>query len=103
MTKKYLQIPDWFSVDNQGGGIAVADVDADGRQDLFVVTVDKPGGQNRGIYRMGSALDAAANVTAGGTQWIDVPDGVSWDQCAAVSVAEPRALFLSPAAVYSHS
>jgi len=43
MPKGYFQIPDWFSFDNQGGGVAVADVTGVGNQDLLVITVDNPG------------------------------------------------------------
>ena len=79
MPKGYIQIPDWFSVDNQGGGVAVADVAGTGKPDLLVVTVDNPGGQNRGVYRLGRRLDAQGNVTAGWTPWIDIPDWFSWE------------------------
>ena len=79
MPKGYIQIPDWFSVDNQGGGVAVADVAGTGKPDLLVVTVDNPGGQNRGVYRLGRRLDDQGNVTAGWTPWIDIPDWFSWE------------------------
>ena len=79
MPGQYLQIPDWFSIDNQGGGIAVSDVDGDGAPDLLVMTVDNAPGQNRGIYRLGRTLDAAGNVTGGWSPWIDVPDWFSWE------------------------
>jgi hypothetical protein len=89
MPKGYFQIPGWFSFDNQGGGIAVADVDGDGKQDLVVMTVDNPGGQNRGLYRVGHALDASGDVTAGWGPWIDVPDWFSWEnQGAGVAAAD---------------
>jgi hypothetical protein len=78
MPNGFLQIPDWFSVDNQGGGIAVADL-GDGNQDVVVMTVDNPVGQNRGIYRVGRNLDANGNVTDGWTPWIDVPDWFSFE------------------------
>jgi hypothetical protein len=47
----FLQIPNWFSTDNQGGGIAVADLKGDGTQDLIVFMIDNPPGQNRGSTR----------------------------------------------------
>ena len=46
----WTQIPDWFSTDNQGGDIAVADLNGDGTPELVVVIVDKPTG---GHYRVG--------------------------------------------------
>ena len=33
MQTGFLQIPNWFSADNQGGGVAVADLKGDGTQD----------------------------------------------------------------------
>jgi Domain of unknown function (DUF1929)/FG-GAP-like repeat len=79
MPKGYFQIPDWFSFDNQGGGVAVADLTGTGSQDLLVFAVDNPGGQNRGVYRIGRRLDAGGIPTGGWTLWIDVPDWFSWE------------------------
>jgi hypothetical protein len=79
MPKGYFQIPDWFSLDNQGGGVAVAELTGAGNQDLLVITVDNPGGQNRGVYRVGRGLDAQGKVTAGWTPWTDVPDWFSFE------------------------
>src|SRR5215470_3930501 len=79
MPKGFLPVPDWFSFENQGGNIAVADLSHSGKQDLLVLTVDNPGGQNRGIYRIGRQLDDRGNVTGGWTPWIDVPDWFSFE------------------------
>lgn len=79
MPRGYLQIPDWFSSENQGGNIAVADLTGTGNQDLLVIAVDSPPGQKRGIYRIGRSLDAQGNVTGGWTPWIDVPDWFSFE------------------------
>ncbi len=76
----WLQIPDWFSFDNEGGNVAAADLTGTGAQDLLVITVDHPGGQpNRGIFRVGHAMDGQGNVTGGWTPWIDVPDWFSFE------------------------
>src|SRR5439155_429346 len=89
MPGNFLQIPDWFSTENQGGGIAVADLSNNGQQNLIVFTVDAPAGQNRGIFRIGRKLDANGNVTGAWTPWIDVPDWFSWEnQGADVAVAD---------------
>jgi len=85
----YLQIPDWFSIENQGGGVAVADVSGNGQRDLVVFMVDAPAGQNRGLYRIGRNLGATGAVTGGWTPWIDVPDWFAWEnQGAGIAVAD---------------
>ena len=75
----WADVPDWFSCENQGGGIAVADLNGDGTQDLVVFMIDNPPGQNRGLYRVGRSLDANGNVTGGWTGWADVPNWFSWE------------------------
>ena len=79
MPNGYLQIPDWFSFENQGGNIAAADLTGTGKQDLLVITIDNPGGKNRGIYRIGRALNGDGIPTGGWTPWIDVPDWFSFE------------------------
>jgi hypothetical protein len=89
MPQDFLNIPDWFSHQNQGAGIAVADVDDDGEQDLVVLMVDDAAQQNRGLYRLGRKLDGGGNVTAGWTTWREVPDWFSWgNQGADVALAD---------------
>ena len=77
MQAGFLQVPDWFSTDNQGCGVAVADLAGNGTQDLVVFMIDNPPGQNRGLYRVGRSLDANGNVTGGWTGWADVPNWFS--------------------------
>ena len=38
MPKGYLEIPDWFAFENQGGNVATTDLNGNGQQDV-VVTV----------------------------------------------------------------
>src|SRR6266540_3247200 len=40
----WIDVPDWFSWDNQGAGIDVADLSGSGRPDLVVLAVDSPPG-----------------------------------------------------------
>jgi hypothetical protein len=47
-----IAIPGWFGGENQGGGVAVADLSGNGRPDLFIFHVDNPGGENAGYYRV---------------------------------------------------
>ena len=49
----FNQIPDWTSWENQGGGVAVADLDGDGSPELIVLRVDHPANDNNvGFYRV---------------------------------------------------
>ncbi len=85
----WIDVPDWFSWDNQGASVAVADIDGDGRQDLVVFMVDSPPGQNAGLYRVGKALDVDGNVTGGWGPWIPIPDWFSFEnQHCAVTLAD---------------
>ena len=86
---EFLPIPDWFSWENQGADIAVASLANDGNLDLFVFMIDNPGGQNRGIYRIGKTLNANGVVTGGWLPWLDVPDWFSAkNQGAGIAVAD---------------
>ncbi len=51
-----IQVPGWFGDENQGAGIAVADLTGTGRKDLIVFHVDHPADFNRGYYRIGQNL-----------------------------------------------
>ena len=88
----WLDVPDWFSAENQGAGIAVADLDLDGLQDMVIFMIDSTPAQNRGLFRIGRKLDAFGNVTGGWTPWVDVPDWFSWEnQDAAITLGPPDA------------
>jgi hypothetical protein len=85
----WVAVPDWFSWENQGVGIAIADLNKTGQSDLVVFTIDEAPQINRGIFRIGQGLNAAGTVTGGWTDWIDVPDWFSWDnQGAGVAIAD---------------
>jgi flagellar basal body rod protein FlgC len=66
-------IPGWFGSENQGGGIAIADLDGDGRPELIVFHVDNPSGVNHGYYRIGWRLNAAGDVTGGWSEVRAIP------------------------------
>ena len=69
-----LPVPGWFGAEDQGAGIAVADINGSGRSDLVVFHVDNPGGENRGYYRVGYDLDASG-VPA---RWANVVPVPGW-------------------------
>ena len=79
MPTGYVQIPDWFSFENQGAGIATGDLTGNGSNDIVVLTVDNPQGQNRGIYRVGRALNDQGVVSGGSSPWTDVPNWFSFE------------------------
>src|SRR5664280_2770974 len=81
-------VPDWFSFENQGAGIAVADVTGNGKLDVVVLLVDNPPVQNQALYRVGADLDATGAVTGGWGPWQPVPDWFSWEnQDAGIAIA----------------
>src|SRR5262249_53162937 len=61
MPEGFQTIPDWFSFENQGAGVAITDF-GDGQQHLVVLMVDNPPQQNRGIYRIGHKLNGEGRV-----------------------------------------
>jgi hypothetical protein len=85
----WIDVPDWFSFENQGAGIAVFDLDKDGRQDLIVFMIDNPPGQNAGFYRVGKALDVNGVINGGWGAWIAIPDWFSFEnQYGSIAVAD---------------
>ncbi len=42
MANNFINVPNWFSFENQGSNLAVADLSNSGQQDLIVLMVDNP-------------------------------------------------------------
>ncbi|MGH3797227.1 MAG: galactose oxidase-like domain-containing protein [Pseudonocardiaceae bacterium] len=85
----WQKVPDWPFFENQGAGIAIADVSGDGHPDLVVLAVDNPVGQNVGYYRVGFGLGADGTIGGGWSPWQQVPDWFSWEnQGADIAVAD---------------
>src|SRR5438132_971659 len=53
----WIEVPDWFSWENQGVGIAVADLNNNGQHDLLVFQIDAAVDQNQAFYKIGPKLD----------------------------------------------
>ena len=79
MPRRYMEIPDWFSAENQGCGVAIADLSNSGQKDLIVFMIDAPPGQNRGLVRIGRNVNPTGQVMGTWTPWIDIPDWFSWE------------------------
>jgi len=88
MPMAFTQVPDWISWENQGGNIAVADLDGDGSPELLVLRIDHPvPGPNRGFYRIGHKLDAQGGIAQWGP-WVEVPNwGSDQNQGGGIAVA----------------
>jgi hypothetical protein len=82
-------VPGWFGAEDQGAGIALADVNGNGQQDLIVFHVDNPEGENQGYYRVGFNLDNNGDVAGG---WSEVKAVPGWfgaeDQGTAIAVGD---------------
>src|SRR5262249_16675073 len=86
---EFAAVPGWFSHQNAGAGLAVGDIDGDGRPDLVVFMVEDPVGQNVGYYRIGWGLDAGGGLSGRWSEWTAVPDWFAWtNEGAGVAVAD---------------
>jgi hypothetical protein len=82
-------VPGWFGNEDQGAGIAAADISGNGRPDLVVFHVDNPAGPNHGYYRVGFNLNTAGDVTGGWSPVMAVPNWFGWEnQGAGIAVAD---------------
>jgi hypothetical protein len=74
----WMQV-DWFSWFNQGAGIALADLDGDGRPEILVFQIDNPPGENGGFYRVGWNLDTQGRVQDGWGPWVRIDNWKSFE------------------------
>lgn len=89
MANAFVNTPNWFSFENQGANLAVADLSNTGQNDLVVLMVDNPPGKNQGFYRVGKKLNATDQIAGGWGNWIAIPDWFSFEnQGAGVAIAD---------------
>lgn len=88
MNTDFRAVPDWFSYENAGAGIAVADLNGDGFPDLVVLQVDDPAGASSAYFRVGFGTDDQLTIGQW-TAWSPVPDWDSWfNEGAGVAIAD---------------
>jgi len=88
MNTDFLAIPEWFSYENAGAGMAVADLNADGFPDLVVLQVDDPAGVSSAYFRVGFGTNDQLTIGQW-TAWSPVPDWDSWfNEGAGVAIAD---------------
>lgn len=70
----WLRVETWSSWENQGAGLAITDLDGNGRPELIVFQIDNPPGPNTGFYQIGWNVDTSGIVTEGYGPWAPVGD-----------------------------
>jgi len=75
----WIDVPDWFSWENEAAGIAVADLSGTGRNDLLVFMVDNAAEQNQAFYKIGTGLDREGAAAGGWSLWQGLPHWFSWE------------------------
>ena len=85
--RPWVAVPDWRFWENQGAGVAVADLDGDGRLELLVLAIDNPVGANGAYHSIGWGLDGRGRPADGWGPWQPLPDWRFWEnQGAAVTL-----------------
>lgn len=69
----------WFGWDNQGGGIAVHDLNSNGLPEVITLGIDNPSGENFMYYRVGWDVDYQGNVTNGWSEHENIPGYIGWE------------------------
>ncbi|HTO74098.1 MAG TPA: galactose oxidase-like domain-containing protein, partial [Gemmatimonadales bacterium] len=75
----WQEVPDWFSWENQGAGIAVADLTRTGRNDLLVFMIDDAAEQNQAFYKVGAGVGVDGKAAGGWSLWQGLPHWFCWE------------------------
>jgi hypothetical protein len=92
----WVSVPNWWGWENQGCGLAVTDLDGDGRPELIVFTIDNPAGENAGKYTIGWGLEPSGHAVDGWGLWSTVPGWGFWEnQGAAIDILGDELVLLA--------
>ncbi|MEX0268175.1 serine protease [Leptolyngbyaceae cyanobacterium UHCC 1019] len=69
----FKPIPGLIGTENQGGDVAVTDLNGNRKPDLIVFHVQNPEGENKAYYQIGRDLNENGDVTGGWSPFIQVP------------------------------
>ena len=80
-----ISVPGWLGANNQGGGIAVGDIDGINGSDIVILTMDHPDGGNKAYFRVGFNVKPDGSVS----RWTDPVAISGWfgDETPAADVA----------------
>ena len=71
--------PIWFSWENSGAGVAIADLDNSGKKDIVIFHVDNAATQNQGFFRIGKQINEKGEVSGGWSPWYGIPSWKFWE------------------------
>ncbi len=96
----WIPVPDWFSWENQGGGVTLADVTGNGQLDLITFGIDNPPDQNQAFFKIARDLDGNGVPASGWSSLLGLNNWFSWENqycgIAAVDVgAGPQLLVMA--------
>ncbi len=80
--------PIWFSWENSGAGVAIADLDNSGKKDIIIFQVDNAATQNQGFFKIGKQINEKGEVRGGWSPWYGIPSWHFWEnQGAGISIS----------------
>ena len=79
----WIEVPNWFSFDNAGAGVAITELDNSGSKNIIVFQVDNAATQNQGFFKIGRQIDVNGNVNGGWLPWYGVPSWMYWENAGA--------------------